>query len=289
MYQGDLLFTHDSIDTNRVINGEKYISFTPNTITYAVKRDSATAKTILSKKIGVVFHTKYQASRDMESKMRFINKKYGISVNHLKSNKAFIMDAMFEDKSGSISLTQHETNEIISKIHMLKTLINSINFEIIDKKTAELLNIFLNSLIRQSKFISTPQHTLTLFKNWVSERFNTEIAKLKRPQTKEQAKQDFLNKISQYKSSFINLFSFIVNVKTIKDIFIEKYNEILRGSEIGTYIIQPSGDIQITNPEGFVAFDKNENGIKLVDRLEFSRANFVIPKNWSRNLPDENI
>jgi hypothetical protein len=39
----------------------------------------------------------------------------------------------------------------------------------------------------------------------------------------------------------------------------------------------------VTNPEGFVAVDKLKgNAVKLVDRLEFSQANFTAAKNWSK-------
>ena len=37
---------------------------------------------------------------------------------------------------------------------------------------------------------------------------------------------------------------------------------------------------KVTNPEGFVATDRIGNVVKLVDRLEFSRANFTIAKDW---------
>ena len=37
---------------------------------------------------------------------------------------------------------------------------------------------------------------------------------------------------------------------------------------------------QITAPEGYVAIDEGNNAIKLVDRLEFSKANFNVSKNW---------
>ena len=37
-----------------------------------------------------------------------------------------------------------------------------------------------------------------------------------------------------------------------------------------------------TNPEGYVAVDRTGSAVKLVDRLEFSRANFTAAKNWVR-------
>ena len=35
----------------------------------------------------------------------------------------------------------------------------------------------------------------------------------------------------------------------------------------------------VTTPEGFVAISGDE-AVKLVDRMEFSRLNFIVPKQW---------
>ena len=48
---------------------------------------------------------------------------------------------------------------------------------------------------------------------------------------------------------------------------------------IGTFIRTPNG-YRVTAPEGFVAIDHVGKALKLVDRLEFSRANFTVDKNW---------
>ena len=48
--------------------------------------------------------------------------------------------------------------------------------------------------------------------------------------------------------------------------------------DIGTYIKTDNG-FRVTAPEGFVAI-KSGSALKLVDRLEFSRANFTVEKNW---------
>ena len=37
---------------------------------------------------------------------------------------------------------------------------------------------------------------------------------------------------------------------------------------------------KVTAPEGFVAVDRAAGAVKLVDRLEFSRANFTAEKDW---------
>ena len=55
--QGDLMFTNDL--GSETIEGEKYITFHPNTILYAVPASSDLAKKIKAAKIGVVWHTAY--------------------------------------------------------------------------------------------------------------------------------------------------------------------------------------------------------------------------------------
>ena len=52
--------------------------------------------------------------------------------------------------------------------------------------------------------------------------------------------------------------------------------------DVGTFIRTDNG-FRITAPEGFVAVDRIKgNAMKLIDRLEFSQANFTAAKNWSK-------
>ena len=53
---------------------------------------------------------------------------------------------------------------------------------------------------------------------------------------------------------------------------------IIKG--IGHFLRTPKG-YKVTAPEGFVAVDNKAGAVKLVDRLEFSRANFTMPKGWN--------
>ena len=49
---------------------------------------------------------------------------------------------------------------------------------------------------------------------------------------------------------------------------------------LGTFLRTDNG-YKVTAPEGFVAIQSG-NALKLVDRLEFSRANFTAAKNWDQ-------
>ena len=56
--QGDLLFGSKDLKTKK-IKGKSYITFHPNTIVYAIPANTPMAKTVKSKKIGIVWHTSY--------------------------------------------------------------------------------------------------------------------------------------------------------------------------------------------------------------------------------------
>jgi hypothetical protein len=282
VYQGDMLFWPGLLQ-KYTIDNKKYIGFRPNTILYTFPESSKEAKTLLKYNIGVAFHTKYDPSIDKDGKQRFINKQFGISVEHLKSKSAYIIDALFENKAGSISLTELETNFVYKTLKNANTHINLINFALLDKKTSELINIFLNSKIKQGEFLNDLRYSFNEFVMWVGSRMDSEIEKLKRKETKIAEKEKFITKLNTNEDIFIHLLNFIRDVKQIKDIFIQKYNEIMRSAAMGTFLVMPNGDIKVTNPEGYVAFDQDQNGIKFIDRLEFSRANFILPKNWAND------
>ena len=62
-----------------------------------------------------------------------------------------------------------------------------------------------------------------------------------------------------------------------KNTLVRKMNQI---QSIGHFLRTGNG-YKVTAPEGFVAVDKVAGAVKLVDRLEFSQANFTMPKGWS--------
>ena len=61
-----------------------------------------------------------------------------------------------------------------------------------------------------------------------------------------------------------------------KEMVIRKL-ETIQG--IGTFLKTADG-FKVTAPEGYVAIDSAGGAVKLVDRLEFSHANFTIAKDW---------
>ena len=55
--------------------------------------------------------------------------------------------------------------------------------------------------------------------------------------------------------------------------------KLKRVSSLNLFVDKGGGDYEATTPEGFVAIT-GDRATKLVDRMEFSRLNFTLPKNW---------
>jgi hypothetical protein len=55
--------------------------------------------------------------------------------------------------------------------------------------------------------------------------------------------------------------------------------KLAQAARVETFIPTADG-FRVTGPEGFVAVSHTGRMVKLVDRLEFSRANFLAPRDW---------
>ena len=65
-----------------------------------------------------------------------------------------------------------------------------------------------------------------------------------------------------------------------KELIIKKMDQ---ASTIGTFLKTRNG-YEVTSPEGYVAINRDGDAVKLVNRMEFSRANFSdeIIKGWQK-------
>ena len=69
-----------------------------------------------------------------------------------------------------------------------------------------------------------------------------------------------------------------MNLQKAKQILVDKLKRV---TSLNLFVDRGGGDYEATTPEGFVAIT-NDQATKLVDRMEFSRLNFTIPKNWDK-------
>ena len=127
--QGDLLFTDD--DKKAVnIDGEKMISFTPNTITYAVPVDSKVGRQIARAKMGIVFHTSY-TGKDMKS----LSAGFG-TIRGSGGSNIFLASAQYNDKSGSVMFNASELKMFDAQIRMAEGSLSKAKGILNDMSTA---------------------------------------------------------------------------------------------------------------------------------------------------------
>ena len=279
--QGDFLYTPDEIKT-ATIRGEKVITFTPNTITYAIPEDSNLAKRIQSSKMGIIFHTSYTGR-----KMSNLKAKFGVNVRSFsKTNSVFFDDAGYKDTSGVATFTELESDQYDALLRMAAGSISKGKgvLDIMKRQTNLLsvgarLKIFFNDFIRRGQTIANVKKLQTQFRTYYAKVLDDEIDKRKTKSAKDRfaaQKKEGLRFIDRYEDQIYFAIASYVTLQRTKNYLVNKMNQI---KSIGTFIQRGNG-FEVTNPEGYVAVDRLGNAVKLVDRLEFSTANFTVSKNW---------
>ena len=266
--QGDFMFDSDDVKTED-IDGVSHYTFKPNTIRYAVEANSKIGKKILEAKIGIIFHTTY---KDLSGG----GASFGADISGLsESSNVWFDDAYFKDDTG-ILLNDKEEAFVLEKIKeadSLKVNYNALPDEISSRAKTNLLNTYLNQEIRKGEFINDPNKSFETFVNWYKEKIEKAVAKIspKNQDKKRAALTDKLKTFIKSKDNVINLFKVSKLLSQAKNIFIAKYDKAVATKH---FIDNGDGTLSVTKAEGFVAVDHTESGIKLVDRLEFSKNNF---------------
>ena len=266
--QGDFMFD-DSMINIRDIDGETHYTFKPNTILYAVPANSSLGVEIAQAKFGIVFHTTYNSLDSGAS--------FGADVSGLhRPAGVWFDDAFFTDDTGVVTLTEDEETEILRLVKEADSANSSINYQDLP---SDLLNIYINSEIKSGSFLDDPEKSFQGFSNWYSLRAQKRINSLKSEKGKSRATQNaqqILESFNARKEDILSIFKVSRLLFEAKNVFIEKYNNAVYNTK--HFVDDGSGDLVVSNPEGYVAVDHKGNGIKFVDRLEFSRANFAVDK-----------
>ena len=281
--QGDMMFTKGDLK-NEMIDGTDYITFQPNTIVYAVPSDSKLAQMMLSAQVGIVFHTSYTGKTFSDMKASF-----NIDINRLATTKdVWFRDAYFVDASGTATFTEQETkniNYILSDLGNLFRGINPVVLNRIGSSETILTQIkaFNNSKVRAGQVITdTTRHVRELIKT-IEDKLNKEIIAAKRDDTKKKRiaeKSELMRFYRNNATELKKIFDIQNGLIEAKSMVVKKLQQIQQVT--GTFLRTDTG-FKITGSEGFVAVDHIKgNAVKLVDRLEFSQANFNAAKNWSK-------
>ena len=281
--QGDMMFAKEDLAI-KTIEGERYVTFHPNTIVYAVPLGSDLGKEILNSKMGIVFHTEYKGTKLEDMKSSF-----NININRLLKNKdIWFRDAEFTDASGTASFTARDT-ETITKIlssvgrTFQNISANTLNMIADDSEINTIIKTFNNSKIKTGQQIRNTRTHVTQLIRYIENKYDKDINKLKTDAAKDkktQRKNEFLKFFLQKKVDLGKIFDLMNMLIDAKMMIISKLENM---EQLTQTFVKDGAGYKVTAPEGFVAVDQIKGGaVKLVDRLEFSRNNFNVElKNWS--------
>ena len=278
---GDFMFSHSDLKSE-TIDGRSYITFRPNTITYAVPKDSTVAREVQSARIGIVFHTSYTGPR-----MDSLTTNFDVDITSLKKSKnVWFRSNRFVDVTGRATLTKSENAKLTSILSQcgstFRTIPASLLNQIATNDTYRLhIMTFYNQKVRAGEHM-TAGHTAQLIK-WVGDKYQKQIDDAKMPATKAKRKAErdmvlrwYRNNATDLKKIFA-LQNLLIDAKML---LIAKFNQV---NDLGTFLHTADGGYKVTTPEGYVAaWSTGGDAVKLVDRMEFSRANFLAVKNWGK-------
>ena len=279
--QGDLLFTNDK--SSATIDGEDMITFTPNTITYAIPKNSNLGSQVARAKMGIVFHTTY-TGKNMES----LTAGFG-TVRGSGNSRVWLASASYKDTSGASTFNKSGLAKFDAQIRMAEGSLSKAKpiLDELSKTSSDQLSVgfrlksFFNFYIKGGNTSMGKVRVMQKqFRDYYQSILQAEIdsRKTEKGKTKyKEAMKQGLSFIDKNNNALYFAIASHITLGECKNTLVRKMNQI---QSIGHFLRTGNG-YKVTAPEGFVAVDKVAGAVKLVDRLEFSQANFTMPKGWS--------
>ena len=283
--QGDLLFTDGDKKTANVA-GQRSIVFTPNTITYAVPIvksglfGSSLYDNINKAKLGIIFHTSYTGKTISTLKAGF-----GANVRGLKKSRSVFFDDATYKRADNAAFTPDEEKAFDNVIRMAEgsaykagAFIDKVKKDKGPLSLGIQLKTFFNTYIRQGTPITNTNKLANNFEVFFRDRIRKEIDNKKTAAAKQKYEEILEAGMKILRPNRDGLYFAIatyITFQSAKAVLLRKLNTI---QSIGSFLRTRNG-YKVTNPEGYVAIRKG-GAVKLVDRLEFSRANFNMAKDW---------
>jgi hypothetical protein len=281
--QGDLLFSKGDVQT-KTIDGDRFYTVTPNTLTYAWPVDSDLGKAVNQAQVGVVFHTFYSGGNTLLE----MSAGFGVDQFRLKSTRnVFLASATVDNISANSGLTPNEER-------VLKSVVSVVNrnasvakpfLEVIAHEATKQFTLgytmkrYTNSFVKEGKTINNTSKFMSGFAAAFEKSLVEKVESLKTEKSKAQYRDILANGISYLEDNkrafkaFIVMYNSFTNAKNL-------INLKLAGLSDTKVFLRNGDNFVVTKPEGYVAIVDGK-AVKIVDRLEFSRANFTLDKTWS--------
>ena len=282
--QGDFLYSSADVKTQK-IKGKSYVTFHPNTIVYAVPAGTPMAKEIKASKIGIVWHTRYTGNSFENMKAS-----YDVDVSKLnKTKNVWSQDAMLRDMT-KFTMTKSDTEEVNEYLSTAGKIFNQIAGSTLreleaNQKFAATIETYNNTFVRSGTVVGdTAKHVNGLVR-YITSKYNKEIDKLKTQKGKDRKKSALEKELEFFSSENRASLKKIFDLQKVIILAKLKLINILNKLNSAKTFLKTKRGYKVTGQEGYVAIDKlGGDAVKIVDRMEFSFANFspTILKGWDK-------
>ena len=282
--QGDFLFGPGDVKAKK-IKGKSYLTFHPNTIVYAIPASTRMAEDIKASKIGIVWHTTY-TGKTFET----MKASYGVNVSQLKPSKnVWSQDAMLRDMT-QFSMSKKDTDEVNEYLSTAGFIFNKIAGSTLrqlenNPQLAQMIETHSNSYVRAGALPPDPKKRVDALIQFINNKFQKEMDKrtTEKGKTAQKTKRDEILKFfsKQNRASLIQIFELQKVIILAKLKIINILNKL---NNTKTFLKTKKG-YRVTGQEGYVAIDKlGGDAVKIIDRMEFSFANFSpnVIKGWDK-------
>ena len=271
VYQGDFLFSNRTLKSVKVAGVDSW-AWHPNIIEYTVSKTSAIGKSVAKAKMGIVVHTRY--TWDGINPKTLGVAEFGISKKNFKNSKdVFLIDTIsnLSAQNGDVGFAKGDWDEIGSLLKDALAMKSKIDWDLLkDSGFSALLLPYYNTFVK-SGVIPPVAARVEGFKAHVQEKMEKAVAS--RKTEKGQAAQRALYEpyLDVPAKSLESIFLTMDMLTKVKLMVLDQLN---RYALYKNFVVTRGGDYISPKDEGFVIVKSAGRGLKLVDRLEFSRNNF---------------
>mgnify|MGYP000222945730 CR=1 FL=1 len=264
VYQGDLMHSggvkSEENPHGDVMEDKGKYHFKPNTITYSTPKGSAEGKKITNSKLGIAVHTSYSGNKFSDLKAE-----YGADLSHFKEHP----DVHLIDTTDDIKHAKLTTNQAHTYQHHLNQAVDE--YKQFDKKHYSVLEghqqhlkTYINKTVRENTKPSVEGYREHLKNHHLKQIAGVKTAAA--VERKTNVMDESLKHVDKHQEKFQSILNMHHHLQAAKDQLVHalsakpKFEHTINGQSV--------------KPEGYVVV-RNNRPTKLVDRAEFSRANFL--------------
>ena len=283
--QGDLMFATGDVSDFKDVRGKRSWKFGLNTITYSIPKDHPLGEQVAKAKIGFVFHTHYNAAAGVG--LEDMQAVAGVGEKLTHSDNVMVIDN--DTPYHNVGLTKTEARDFDKTVASIKKecgICGDFLDELVLKgggqgnpkgedkyHIAPYLKKYFNHEISKDKVTTKTSDTIQGLVDFYYHAMEKMIDGLSGHTTRAQKivlvknSMDYLMENEKKFSSLIELYRLI---QSLKQQIIDKLDAL---ETFGTYVLKDNA-YQVTTPEGYV-LHRDGSMVKLVNRLEFSKNNFM--------------